>query len=294
MAEKPVPEAGKPTISVVINTLNEEANLPWALASVRWADEIVVVDMNSEDRTREIAREHRARIIDHPPLGFVEPARAAGIEAAGGTWVLILDADEMVPETLAATLLEMSSKDDVDVVEIPRINYMFGAGIRHGGWRGDAARRFFRKGRVTPPARIHGTFEVAEGARCVRLPPAPETSLRHFNYVDLAEFVERLNRYTNVEAEQALGREQPTSALRLLYAPVREFLHQFVGLGGWRDGQRGLHLAVMMAFYRALTHAKMAERVREGDSQRVQSRYEEIKRRLIEGCESQARDHAAG
>ena len=98
-------------ISVVINTLNEEKNLPRVLASVKkLADEIVVVDMESNDKTREIARKAGARVFKHKRMGYVEPARNFAIGKAKSEWILILDADELVTETLAKKLKGISNK----------------------------------------------------------------------------------------------------------------------------------------------------------------------------------------
>ncbi|PYU89881.1 MAG: glycosyltransferase family 2 protein, partial [Acidobacteria bacterium] len=114
-----------PRISVVVNTLNEEKNLPYALRSVRsWVDEIVVVDMHSQDRTVEIAREYGAKVYSHEPMGFVEPARAFAVAQAGGDWILILDADEVVPLLLSRRLREIARRDEADVVTLPRLNYL--------------------------------------------------------------------------------------------------------------------------------------------------------------------------
>src|SRR5262245_29586580 len=101
-----------PGISVVINTRNEEKNLPHALRSVRpWVDEIIVVDMCSEDRTVEIARSFGAKTFPHEPLGYCEPARAFALGQATQPWVLILDADEMVPAPLSRALRSAAAGD---------------------------------------------------------------------------------------------------------------------------------------------------------------------------------------
>ncbi|MGH9356058.1 MAG: glycosyltransferase family 2 protein, partial [Terriglobia bacterium] len=123
-------------ISVVINTFNEEKNLPYALRSVQtWADEIIVVDMHSEDRTVEIARQFGAKVYFHERMGFVEPARAFAIGQASGDWIMVLDADEIVPEPLSRKLIEIAHGDEgVDAARLPWVNYLLGAAIRHTGW----------------------------------------------------------------------------------------------------------------------------------------------------------------
>src|SRR5450759_4249900 len=107
------------SISVVINTLNEEANIAYALRSVRtWVDEIVVVDMHSDDRTREVAETYGARVYLHDRVGYVEPARRFALAKATGDWILILDADELIPPRLARRLSDIAAAGQADVVSI--------------------------------------------------------------------------------------------------------------------------------------------------------------------------------
>src|SRR5512142_1439943 len=129
-------DTNNPTkVSVVINTLNEESNLPYCLRSVApWASDIVVVDMHSTDDTRKIAERYGARVFLHEPLGFADPARAFAVSKATHDWILVLDADELVSVALHDELLRIASADEADVVKIPRRNYMFGAPLADTGW----------------------------------------------------------------------------------------------------------------------------------------------------------------
>ena len=143
----------RPKISVVINTLNEERNLGFALLSVyRWVDEIVVVDMHSDDRTVEIARQYNAKVYLHPRMNFADPVRHFAVGKASGDWILILDADEMVPKPLSEQLIEFSTEDRADIFMIPFINYLLGAPLQHTGWREceDRHLRFFKERQSHP------------------------------------------------------------------------------------------------------------------------------------------------
>ena len=123
------------SISVVIITLNEEANLPYALRSVRaWADEVIVVDMHSDDRTRQIAKEYGARVYLHDRVGYPEPAREFALAKTKGDWILILDADELIPARLARLLQSIAISDKADAVSIPRLNYLLGTPAVGMGW----------------------------------------------------------------------------------------------------------------------------------------------------------------
>ena len=114
-------------ISVVINTLNEEKNLPRAIKSVKdWVYEVVVVDMHSDDSTVELARSLGARIFNHKKMGYVEPARNYAITKAKGDWILVLDADEEIPGRLASKLKALAQESEASYYAVPRKNIVFG------------------------------------------------------------------------------------------------------------------------------------------------------------------------
>src|SRR5712672_4773789 len=117
-------------ISVVINTLNEERNLQYALRSVQpWADEIVVVDMHSTDRTVEVARQLGAKVYLNEGPGFDYPPREFAIRQASHAWIFMLDADEVVPMALSKVLRCIAEADNADVVLVPRLNYLLGRAL---------------------------------------------------------------------------------------------------------------------------------------------------------------------
>ena len=271
------------SISVIINTLNAEEWLDYALRSVEpWAGEIVVVDMHSKDRTQEIARGHGARVLLHERTGYVEPARAFAVAQAMHEWVLILDADEMVPEPLSRRLCEISAQGVVDAVSLPHLNYILGAPIMHTGWGPDQDRhwRFFRRGSVELPERIHGAMLPRPGARTLRLPATEDLALVHFNYVDVEDFMSRLNRYTSIEAAGVQGRGAARGALP---ASIREFIARWIRHGGWRDGWRGFDLALMMMCYRVVAAAKRRELQAGNTRPIVEQRYRDVAERVVTG-----------
>ena len=142
-------------ISVVVNTWNEEENIRRCLSSVKWADEIVVVDMHSTDKTVEIARKFGAKVFFHQYTGYVEPARNFALRCAQGKYILVLDADETTPATLARKLKKIAKENKFDFVRIPRKNIIFGKWIKHSRWWPDYNIRFFKKGKVTWSDKIH-------------------------------------------------------------------------------------------------------------------------------------------
>lgn len=273
-----------PTISAVINTLNDERNIAFALRSIRsWVDEIVVVDMHSDDSTVEIAHEFGARVYLHERMGFADPARAYALEQATGDWVLILDADEVVPVALSRELARIARDDAADVVEIPRLNYLLGSPLMHTRWGPDQDThyRFFKRGYLNTTSTVHNYLHPLPRSRVLKLRYKPGLAIVHFNYLDSEQFVDRLNRYTNVEAQQAFARGERTTPLRAFVKAAGEFANRFVLGGGWRDGWRGFYLSFFMSFYRLVKAAKLQELADFGDSEIVRAKYREQAERIL-------------
>ena len=267
----------EPRISVVINTLNEEANLPYALRSVKpWADEIIVVDMYSKDRTVQLARELGAKVFFHERAGFVEPARAFAIAQSSGDWILMLDADELVPYALSQKLREIACGDSADIVRIPWVNYLLGAHMLYTGWgpHQDPHARFFKRGFITATNDVHNSLQPVPEGRIMELPFEPEAAVIHFNYINSEHFIEKLNRYTTVDAKQAFARGQRIVPWRATLNGVKEFLIRYVKAQGFRDGWRGFYLSVFMAFYRIAAAAKLEELQTIGPREVIESGYQ--------------------
>lgn len=275
-----------PRISVVVNTLNEEKNLPFALRSVRpWADEIVVVDMYSTDRTVEIAREFGAQVYLHRGPGFSYAPRAFAVNQGTSEWTLVVDADELIPVALSRDLRRMADSGQADVVLLPRTNYLLGAVMRHTGWGAtqDSQVRFFRKGFVVGSSLAHQDFNPIEGARIKVLPYRGDNAIVHFNYLDSQQFIERLNRYTSIEAKQAFERGERRTPLGALLWGARQFRGQYIKLRGFRDGWRGFYLSLFMSFYRIVMAAKLHELTVLGPRELIESRYRQEAEEILKG-----------
>ena len=246
---------GAPTIGAIIHTRNEERNVADAVRSVSWVDHVLVVDMESEDRTVEIAEALGAEVASHPNTGIVEPARNWAIAHLQSDWILVVDADERVPETLARILDDASARDEADVVEIACELWISGKHVRNSGWGNHWHNRFFRAGHVRWSDRIHSMPEVT--GRVMRVPVGEGTCLVHFSYDDLHHFVEKLNRYTGKEAD-ALEAEPTSDWPWLARFLRREFSWHYTP---GEDGPISGSLAFSMLYYRFLSHAKRWERL---------------------------------
>ena len=244
--------AGSPAITGIVHTLNEERNLDDCLRSLAWVDELLVVDMHSEDATRDIAERHGARVLLHEPVGYVEPARNFSHEHATGDWLLVLDADERAIEPLARELDRIAREDAADVVDVPTDNWLCGRFLRATGWAGDWHARFYRRGMVVWSPRIHATPEIR--GRRLRLPI--ELAIQHFAMDDLHAVAAKTNRYTDKEADATADDPPPT------WAEAVRAARQEIDLR-WSpdvDGTQSVALSVLMFHYRFLAHAKAWER----------------------------------
>lgn len=246
-------------ISVVINTLNEEKNIAQAIESVKWADEIIVCDMQSDDDTAVIAKRMGAKIYLHKRMGFVEPARNYAISKATGDWILILDADEEIPNSLAEKLQEFAKESNTvtTFVEIPRKNLIFGEWVKASGWWPDYLIRFFKKDKVTWSNAIHSRPKT-EG-QGIRLPEDEKNAIVHHHYTTLSQYIERMNRYSEVQAKELKADGYKFQWQDLLTKPLSEFLSRFFAHRGFDDGLHGLALALLQAFSFILVYLRVWE-----------------------------------
>ncbi len=245
-------------ISVVINTLNEEKNVEDAIKSVKWADEIVVCDMHSEDKTVETAKKLGAKIVFHRKEEYVELARNFAISKASNEWVLILDPDEEITEPLAKRLQMITDKmGQIDYVRIPRKNIIFGKWMRGAMWLPDLNVRFFKKGSVEWTTQIHRPPKTkGEG---MDLPLEEGVAIIHHNYQSIWQFIERMNRYTQAEAKELKKQGYKFKWQDLLYKPLNEFLSRFFANKGYQDGLHGLALSLLQGFSFLIVYLKVWE-----------------------------------
>lgn len=264
-------------VSGLINTLREADNIRFSVTSLTaFCDEVVVVDQESGDGTAEIAERAGARVLSIPRTGWVEVVRERSVAETTGDWILILDADEIVPPTLGPRLREIAESDDWDVVLVPRRNIILGRWLRHGDWWPNAKPRFFRRGMLYLRPEMHSGLVPVEGARILTLPADPDLALHHFSYHTLHDVVEKTNRYTTVQARL---RSRRTHRLRVRDWFRAAWLRAWVEVvrrGAWRDGPVGIAVVVIRIFDRFLVKAK------EWDEEASATRLAEYRRQKAE------------
>lgn len=234
-------------ISVVINAQDVEKNLPRALASIKnIADEIIVIDQGSTDKTSEIAKNFGAKVFSHDKVEYVELARNFAISKAGGEWILILDPDEEVSDGLAKKIKEITKKGGVDYYRIPRKNIIFGNWIKHSRWWPDMNIRLFRKGRVSWNEVIHAV-PMTQGVGA-DLEEKEDLAIIHHNYDSIDEYITRMNRYTAQYAGMKISEGYKFSWKDIVVKPVGEFLSRYFYGQGYKDGIHGLALSLLQSF----------------------------------------------
>lgn len=238
-------------ISATIITFNEERNLPRAIESLRCADEVVVLDSGSNDRTTEIATNLGARVIESPWPGYAKQKNLAA-ERASHDWILSIDADESVSEALEAELWHLKKNGpQFDAYTMPRMARYLGRWIRHSGWYPDRKVRLYHRGK----AAWEGDY-VHESVKVTGRVGHLEGNLLHFTCDSLSEHLKTMDRYTTLAAEQLVDANQQVTWGRLICEPPWTFFRTYVLKHGYLDGVEGLAIANMAALYNFLKYAK--------------------------------------
>lgn len=241
-------------LSVAIITYNEEEEIRDCLESVKWADEIVVVDSFSTDKTLDICRQYTNKVFQHEWSGYSNQKNYA-INVTTNPWILILDADERVSERLTKEIKEILDKDlGVDGYYIPRKSYFLGRWIRYGGWYPDYSIRLFRKDK--------GRFEQREVHESVRINGKTaklKNHLEHYTYRNLSEYIQRMDRYSTLAAMEMIGEGRRSGPRNILFRPILTFFRMYILKQGFREGIYGLLISVLYSYYTFLKYAKLWE-----------------------------------
>ncbi len=229
-----------PTLSVIIITRNEEANLADCLSSLEGiAQQIVVVDTNSTDRTLEIAQKHGALVAqpaDWPGFG---PQKNRALDLATGDWVLSLDADErLTPAIRSEILTAIQHPGEVDCFAIPRRSWYCGRFIHHSGWSPDYVDRLFKR----------GTARFSDDLVHERLVPNGqvvkfENPMLHFSFMNLTQVNEKMERYSSASANQEFLKGRKSSPFKAIIHGIWAFIRTYLLQAGFLDGPQGLSLA---------------------------------------------------
>ncbi|MGA7243499.1 MAG: glycosyltransferase family 2 protein [Terracidiphilus sp.] len=238
------------TLSIAMITMNEEANLPRTLESVKWADEIIVVDSGSRDRTTEIAQSFGATTSYHAFGGHGEQKNVA-LDLCACDWVLLLDADEVLTPELQREIRELlASEPKLDAYWIPRLNLYFGKWIRHGGFYPDHKLRLFKRGaaRLSEGVGPHSTPQFGGATGKLR------GDMLHYAYPTMGIYLEHMNRYSSEIAQLLHQRGKDSRGVLAFLSnavlnPTATFIYNYFFRLGFLDGREGLILHINHSVY---------------------------------------------
>jgi glycosyltransferase involved in cell wall biosynthesis len=258
-----------PTLSVAIITCNEEANLGRTLASVRFADEVIIVDSGSSDRTLEIARSFNAKIFCEEWKGFAAQKNSA-IEKCTGTWIISLDADEeLTPQLQTEIRILLSGEPEADAYLVRRRNLFLNRWIRRGGYYPDAKLRLFRRhaANFTPAARfterpVHETIAFSGKLETLH------HDLVHHAYPTIESYIEHMDRYSTLGAQIVIGKGKISRSWMAFYwnivaVPMLTFVWNYFFRLGFLDGREGLLLHLYHSTYTSWKYSKAWQTTRE-------------------------------
>jgi (heptosyl)LPS beta-1,4-glucosyltransferase len=243
-----------PPVSVTIITRNEAAHIAAALASVAWADERIVVDSGSTDDTVTIARDHGARVETRPWEGYSSQKNYAA-SLATHDWILSLDADERVSESLAAEIRQaLNQPSPRRGYRIPRVAFYLGRWIRSTDWWPDWQLRLYHR-RHGHWSRVHVHESVRISGPVGRL----RGELQHFPYASVADHLETIDRYTTIAAHELYENGRRAGFARIAVHPVLAFTRNYLLRGGFRQGTAGLIVSLLNSYYVLLKFVKLWE-----------------------------------
>ncbi|NCN45663.1 MAG: hypothetical protein COU63_03285 [Candidatus Pacebacteria bacterium CG10_big_fil_rev_8_21_14_0_10_36_11] len=246
-------------LSVLIHTKDVAETLEKTLSSVKFADEIVIVDMESSDDTLKIAKKYTNNIFHHEDVGYADPARNFAISKATNEWILVVDADEVISEELREIILEtINNKDSADIYHLPRKNFVFNKWIMKTGWWPDYQPRLFRKGTVSWQVGVHRLPDMTGTQE--KFPAEEKYAIEHANYIDTSHFIKKLNHYTSIQAIERLDtnkqNKEQYSTNKLFEIFANELAKRSLMMNGTEEGLHGTSLSFLQATYEAVIYLK--------------------------------------
>jgi glycosyltransferase involved in cell wall biosynthesis len=252
-------------ITAIVASRNEAKLLARCLEAMSFCDERIVIDLESTDGTREVARAEGAVVIEHAVVPIAEHARGVAIAAARHDWLLVRDPDEIVPPALADEIVRLFPElgDDVAVVVAPTQRYFRGKPIRGGVWGGIQVDRLLANRRLVDfPTDVHPRLVRAPGTRDVAVPSTGDNAIAHYWSDGYRSLIEKHRRYLLLEGVKRVDAGEVSGLRAVAVAPIRAFVDSFVVKRGYRDGLEGLGLSLVWAWYRWGTELSVLRELR--------------------------------
>ena len=243
-------------LSVVIITYNEEKNIALCINSVKQtADEIIVVDSHSIDKTKEIAIRLGAKVIEHSFEGHIQQKNFA-LQQVNYSWVLSLDADEALSEKLKNKIQEIKNNPAADGYTMNRLTYYCGRWIKHTGWYPDKKLRLVRKelaqwGGINP----HDRLELISSKNIKHI----NADILHYSYYSLFDHLYQLDKFTQISANELYKAKIKPNFWHFFIKPIHKFLNHYIYKAGFLDGYEGFQISIISAYGVFLKYAKLRE-----------------------------------
>lgn len=241
-------------VTGIVICKNEESNIDDCLKSIQWCDEIIIVDAFSMDNTVTIAKKYTDKIFLNEWKGFAEQRKFA-LSKANCDWIFSLDADERCSEELKIEIKKILSKEEISEqgFEIPRKSFFLNKWIRHGGWYPNYQLRLFRKesGSVTERM-VHESYAVKGTTDKLT------NNILHYTVTSIFEFVNRINKYSNLSAIEKLNKKK-IGAFGMLFIPGLCFFRQYILKGNFLDGTEGIMVSKFHMMTKLLNNMKIWE-----------------------------------
>jgi glycosyltransferase involved in cell wall biosynthesis len=243
-------------ISGVIIAKNEEDSIAKAISSLSFCDEIIVIDNDSTDKTAEIAKKNKAIVYHKNTQKDFSSLRNFGLEKAKEEWILFIDADEEVSKTLKDEILQLLEKDksiqgDFSGYFIKRKDYWWGKEIRHGEAGNIKLLRLIRRGMGKWSGNVHEVLETHGEIGTLNEP------LIHRPHQTVAEFIDHINAYSSIRAEELDGEHVKSTIFQIVVYPLGKFIVNYFIRLGFLDGAPGFGYAFLMSFYTFLVRSKL-------------------------------------
>lgn len=244
----------KRNLSAVIITKNEEKNIIRCIKSISFADEIIVFDSESTDKTVKIAKELGAKVIIHPWTGNYSEQRNLADKYASNEWILQIDADEVVSDELKEELINfLASEQTYEVGAIPRKEFFINKWIEYGGWYPQYKIRLYKKGSGYWTGRVHENYKTNKKVFYFKNP------ILHYSYLTIEIFLDKFNKYSSYDAQEAVVKNEKFSMIKLFFQPIERFIGRYFFKKGYKDGFHGFICAFVIALNYFLRQIKIWE-----------------------------------
>ncbi len=240
-------------ISAVILTKNEEKNIGRCLESLKWCDEIIVIDDFSKDRTINIAKSRGARIYQRKLGNDFSQQRNFGLKKAKNNWVLFIDADEVVPHSLATEIVRRLKKeqDRIKGFYLRRQDFFLGQPLKYGESAKIKLLRLGKKNAGRWQGKVHEKWEII-GKKATL-----ENSLFHYSHPNLTKCLEKINFYSSLRAQELKNQGKRSNWIKIIIFPLAKFFKDYFFLQGFKDGIAGFIFAGLMSFHSFLVRSKL-------------------------------------